>query len=162
MSKFLIPVDGSVHMEAVNRYLSQEFLKNNNMQVELIYVRPRVSRYITRFLTQGNMLAWFEEQASIAYGLSSRDLKSKGIPFQINYPYGAHVQDVSHIAKSLDCSHIVVSGPSLEILAHLFNKTSAEELIARGDLPVIIVPRQQAFSNNRGTGIYQTRLNSSF
>jgi hypothetical protein len=142
MSKFLIPVDGSVHMAAVFRYLSSEFLKNTNMQVELIYVRPRVSRYITRFLSQKNKLTWFQEQASIAYGLSSRHLESTGIPFQINYPNGVYVQDVSQIAKSLDCSQIVVCGPAHGSLVHLFEKTSTDELIGQGDMPVIVVPRE--------------------
>ena len=142
MSKFLIPVDGSVHMEAVFRYLSSEFLKNTNIQFELIYIRPRISRYITRFLSQNNKLTWFKEQASLAYGLSSCHLESAGIPFQINYPNGVHVHDVSQIAKSLDCSQIVVCRPAHGSFVHLFEKTSTHELIGQGDMPVVVVPRE--------------------
>ena len=127
MSKFLIPVDGSVHMAVVFRYLSSEFLKNTN---------------ITRFLSQNNKLTWFKEQASLAYGLSSCHLESAGIPFQINYPNGVHVHDISKIAKSLDCSQIVVCRPAHGSFVHLFEKTSTHELIGQGDMPVVVVPRE--------------------
>jgi hypothetical protein len=142
MSKFLIPVDGSIHIEPVVKYLAKEFLTNSEIQVELIYVRPRISRYITRFLSQENKLVWFKEQAAIAYSMSSQLLESKGIPFKINHSDGVYVRDVSKLVKSLGCSKIVVCSAAHGSLAHLFEKTSTDELIGKGDMPVIVVPRE--------------------
>ncbi len=142
MSKFLIPVDGSIHIESVVKYLAKEFLKNSEIEVELIYIRPRISRYITRFLSQENKLVWFKEQAAIAYNMSSQLLESKGIPFKINHSDGVYVRDVSTIVKASDYSRIVVCSAAHGSLAHVFEKTSTDELIGKGDLPVIVVPRE--------------------
>jgi len=93
-------------------------------------------------LSQENKLVWFKEQAAIAYSISSQLLESKGIPFKINHSDGVYVRDVSKLVKSLGCSKIVVCSAAHGSLAHLFEKTSTDELIGKGDMPVIVVPRE--------------------
>ena len=66
MKQILIPVDGSPNSLFAVRQVISEFMEDSAMEIHLLNVQTKFSRYIGKFLSRGDLNTWYLEKSEEA------------------------------------------------------------------------------------------------
>ncbi len=80
MKQILIPVDGSPNSLFAVRQVISEFMEDSAMEIHLLNVQTKFSRHIGKFISGGEMNAWYIEKSEEALAPACSLLQQHSIP----------------------------------------------------------------------------------
>jgi nucleotide-binding universal stress UspA family protein len=158
MQKVLVPVDGSTSSGHAIKDVIRRYQKNEPAEIHLLNVQPPLPRYITRFLSHGEVTSYRREQGARALASARALLDTAGIHHQHHVKMGDKVEVITRFAKLHHCD-LIVMGSGRKSSYHRFLQSSlTNRVMAHTQVPVKIIPGDEPTLLERygiatGTGI---------
>jgi nucleotide-binding universal stress UspA family protein len=140
MQKVLVPVDGSTSSDHAIKDVIRRHQKNEPMEIHLLNVQPPLPRYITRFLSHGEITAYRREQSARALASARAALEAAGIRHQHHAKMGDKVEIITQFAKLHYCDLIVMGSGRKSSLVRLLQSSLTNRVMAHTQVPVKIIP----------------------
>jgi nucleotide-binding universal stress UspA family protein len=143
MQKVLVPVDGSTSSDHAIRDVIRRHQKNEPMEIHLLNVRPPLPRYITRFLSRGEVRSYRHEQGARALASARALLEAAGIHHQHHIKMGDKVEVITQFAKLHHCDLIVMGSGRKSSYLRFIQSSLTNQVMAQTQVPVKIIPGDQ-------------------
>jgi len=139
MLKVLVPVDGSRNCEFAVRHVVRQFMNNTATEIHLLNVQPRLTSYITRFLSRKNVRDYRQDEAEKALRPVRQILDGFGIPYAVHMEIGDKAACITATAHRLRCDHIVLSAARKNSLTRLVENSTTNRVLELTSVPVEII-----------------------
>ena len=108
MLKVLVPVDGFSNALRAVRHTIGEYQRHHELEVHLLNVQPRLSRYVTRFLRREERDTWQQAHAATAMAGAKTLLADAGVPHTTHAVAGDSADEICRVATRLNIHHIAM------------------------------------------------------
>ena len=139
MLNVLVPVDGSANALRAVHHAINEYRRHHELQVHLINVQPRLSRYITRFLSRADRETWQADHASTAMASAKALLVAADVPHQTHQAAGDSATEICRAATRLDIHHIVMGTARKNSLTRMIEDSVTHRVLEAAPVPVEVV-----------------------
>ncbi|MEO7253408.1 MAG: universal stress protein [Casimicrobium sp.] len=139
MIKVLVPVDGSTNALGAVRHAIDEYWHHHELEVHLINVRPRYSRYITRFLSRSDREFWQTDVATAAVAAAKALLTDASVPHQTHQAIGDSAREICSAAARLKIDHIVMGTARKNSVTRMLEHSVINRVLENTPVPVKIV-----------------------
>jgi YjbE family integral membrane protein len=139
MRRILIPVDGSPNSLFAVRRVIVEFMEDSAMEIHLLNVQTRFSRHIGKFLSRGDLNAWYQEKSEEALAPARSLLQQHGIPHSTLCKTGERAKVIANEAQRLHCHHIVMSTARKNSLTRMLENSTTNQVLELTKVPVEVV-----------------------
>lgn len=139
MLKVLVPVDGSANALGAVRHAIAEYRRHHELEVHLINVQPRYSRYITRFLSRSDREAWQAEHATAAMAEAKALLTDASVPHHSHQAVGDSALEICSAATRLNIHHIVMGTARKNSMTRMLEDSVTNRVLETTPVPVEIV-----------------------
>ena len=143
MQKVLVPVDGSTSSGHAIKDIVRRHNKNEPMEIHLLNVQPPLPRYITRFLSRAQVLAWQRDEGDRALMAAKTALDTAGIHYQYHAKMGDKVEVITQFAKLHRCDLIVMGSGRKSSFMRLLQSSLTNQVMEHTQVPVKIVPGEE-------------------
>lgn len=145
MLNILIPVDGSRNaLRAVEYVIQYRVLHNELINVKLINVQPRLSKYLTRFVPSHNVHLFQQERAEKALEGAVALLSKANVEYSVHIAKGDTAEAIVACAEKTKSQKIVMGTTRKNALARYFQGSVVNKVMALTDLPVEVVAKENA------------------
>jgi nucleotide-binding universal stress UspA family protein len=139
MLKVLVPVDGSTNALRAVRHTVSEFQRHHELEVHLLNVQPRLSRYLTRFLSRADRDAWQQEQAANAMAGAISLLTQANVPHQTHHATGDSATEICQAATRMNIHHIVMGRARKNSITRMLEDSVTNRVLEMTPVPVELV-----------------------
>ncbi len=139
MLNVLVPVDGSANALRAVHHAIDEYQRHHELEVHLINVQPRLSRYITRFLSRADSETWQADHATIAMASAKALLVAAGVPHQTHQAAGDSAAEICRAATRLDIHHIVLGTARKNSVTRMLEDSVTNRVLETTPVPVEVV-----------------------
>jgi nucleotide-binding universal stress UspA family protein len=139
MKRILIPVDGSPNSLFAVRQVISEFMEDSAMEIHLLNVQTKFSRYIGKFLSRGELNAWYLEKSEEALAPACSLLQQHSIPHATIFKTGECAKVIVSEAHRLHCHHIVMSTARKNSLTRMLEISTTNQVLELTKVPVEVV-----------------------
>ena len=144
MKRILIPVDGSPNSLFAVRQVISEFMEDSAMEIHVLNVQTKFSRYIAKFLSRGELNAWYLEKSEEALAPACSLLQQHSIPHATIFKTGERAKVIVNEAHRLHCHHIVMSMARKNSLTRRLKKSTTNQVLELTKVPVEVVSCETA------------------
>ena len=139
MLKVLVPVDGSTNALGAVRHAIEQHRRQRELEVHLINVQPRYSRYITRFLARSDRQSWRDERYEVALAGAKALLADASVPHHSHQAVGDSAQEICNAAKRLHVNQIVMGTARKNSLARMLQDSVTNRVLEATPVPVEVI-----------------------
>ena len=139
MLKVLVPIDGSANALGAVRHAIDEYRRHHELEVHLINVQPRYSRYITRFLSRSDREAWQAEHATAAMAKAKTLLTDASVPHHSHQAVGNSAIEICSAATRLNIHHIVMGTARKNSMTRMLEDSVTNRVLETTPVPVEVV-----------------------
>lgn len=152
MLRVLVPSDGSPDSQYGVRHAIREFLKTRDLEIHVINMQLPFSKYISRFVSRRNQIAFHQEQAEKALEPVRQALDGSGIPYTVHTGVGDKANGIAEAAQRLRCDRIVIGTARKSALLRFVGDSLCNRVIERAKVPVEVIAGGKA-SNLERVGV---------
>ncbi len=139
MLKVLVPVDGSTNSLNAVRHTIDEYQRHHELELHLLNVQPRLSRYITRFLSKADREAWTHDRATEAMASAEALLKQAGVPYETHRTVGDGAGEICRTAQDMGVHHIVMGTARKNSFTRMIEDSLTNRVLESTPVPVEVV-----------------------
>lgn len=143
MLRVLVPVDGSRNSLHAVRHVVDEYRRARELEVHLLNVQRPFSRHIANFVAAGDRAAFHRERSDKASLEARRLLDGMQVPYQVPYhthfAVGERARVICHMARRLDCHHIVLGTARKSSLTRMLEDSVTSRVLQETSVPVQVV-----------------------
>ena len=139
MKQILIPVDGSPNSLFAVRQVISEFMEDSAMEIHLLNVQTKFSQHIGKFISGGEMNAWYIEKSEEALAPACSLLQQHSIPHATIFKTGDCAKVIVNEAHRLHCHHIVMSMARKNSLTRMLENSTINQVLELTKVPVEVV-----------------------
>ena len=139
MLKVLVPVDGSANALRAVRHTIGEYQRHHELEVHLLNVQPRLSRYVTKFLSREDRDTWQQERATAAMASAKTLLVNAGVPHETHAVAGDSAGEICHAATRLNIHHIVMGTARKNSVTRMIEDSVTNRVLEATPVPVEVV-----------------------
>lgn len=140
MQKVLVPVDGSASSSHAIKDIVRRHQKNEPMEIHLLNVQPPLPRYITRFLSRAQVLAYQRDEGARALASAKTALDMAGIHYQHHAKMGDKVEVITQFAKLHRCDLIVMGSGRKSSFVRFLQSSLTNRVMEHTQVPVKVIP----------------------
>jgi nucleotide-binding universal stress UspA family protein len=149
MPRVLVPSDGSANAQYGVHYVVCEFMKNPQLEIHVLNVRPPFTRSVSQFIGRQARMEFHHEQAEKALAPVRQALQSAGVPYTVHTEIGDTADCIAAVARRLHCDRIVMSTARKSSLLRLLEGSVTNQVIERATVPVEVIAGDAASSLER-------------
>ena len=139
MLKVLVPVDGSTNSLRAVRHVIAEYQRHHELEVHLLNVQPRLSRYVTRFLSRGDRETWQSDHAKAAMASGIALLTEAAVPHHPHAATGDSAAEICRHATNLSIHHIVMGRARKNSITRMLEDSVTSRVLEQSPVPVEVV-----------------------
>jgi nucleotide-binding universal stress UspA family protein len=139
MLTVLVPTDGSPNSLLAVRHVISEHQREKSLDVHLLHVQPRLSRYMARFLAPGDRMAWHLSRAQEAMAGAQALLQQAGVAHTTHWVLGDRAHEITRMAGRTGAHHIVLGSARSRSIARLLQEPLVDRLLRTTPVPVKLV-----------------------
>jgi YjbE family integral membrane protein len=139
MLKVLVPVDGSANALRAVRHTIGEYQRHHELEVHLLNVQPRLSRYVTKFLSREDRETWQQEHAATAMASAKTMLVDAGVPHETHAVAGDSAGEICRAATRLNIHHIVMGTARKNSVTRMIEDSVTNRVLEATPVPVEVV-----------------------
>ena len=139
MLKVLVPVDESTNALGAVRHAIAEYQRHYKLELHLLNVQPRLSRYITRFVSRHNRDSWHHDQALTALAGARAVLEQGSVPYLTHWAVGERVAEICGAAQRLGVHHIVMGTARQNFVTRMLEASVTSQVLEATPVPVEII-----------------------
>jgi nucleotide-binding universal stress UspA family protein len=114
-------------------------MKNSELEVHLLNVQPRFSRYIAKFVSGGNRGDYHRMQGEKAVAAVRRMLERANVPHVVHLELGDKAELITGTAQRLQCDRIVMGTARKNSLTRMIEDSTTNRVLEATQVPVEIV-----------------------
>lgn len=139
MLKVLVPVNGSANaLQAVSHTIA-EYKKHHQLELHLLNVQPKLSRYISKFFSKEDRQQWHQEQADQAISSAKQMLAQANVPYQSHFASGDSAEEICNAAKRLDVHHVVMGTARKNSFTRMVEDSTTNRVLESTTVPVEVI-----------------------
>ncbi len=123
----LVPIEEGRDVTWAIRHVV-ELYRASNVRIHLLTVRTPLPQYVARFISREDREAFHRENGMAAMHPAIEALDAQGIPHSDHVLVGPKAKTIAEFARSIHCTHIVVSSTSDQLMPHLGLGSIASQL----------------------------------
>ena len=139
MLKVLVPVDGSANSLRAVRHAISEYQRHHELEIHLLNVQPRLSRYVTKFLSRADRETWQQEHATTAMASAKTLLADAGVPHEAHAAAGDSAGEICRAATRLNIHHIVMGTARKNSVTRIIEDSVTNRVLEATPVPVEVV-----------------------
>lgn len=139
MLKVLVPVDGAGNSLVAARHAIAEYRRQNELEIHLLNVQPRLSRHVSRWINRRNRDDFYAEQADAALRDAHALLDAAGVPHQTHWRAGDRATEICRCANELGAHHIVMGTARKNSLTRMLEDSVTNAVLEKTTVPVEVV-----------------------
>ena len=139
MLKVLVPVDGSANSLRAVRHAIGEYHRHHELEIHLLNVQPRLSRYVTKFLSRADRESWQQEHATAAMASAKTLLADAGVPHEAHAATGDSAGEICRAATRLNIHHIVMGTARKNSVTRMIEDSVTNRVLEATPVPVEVV-----------------------
>ena len=139
MLKVLVPVDGSANALRAVRHAIAEYQRHHELELHLLNVQPRLSRYIARFVSRHERDNWQHDQADAAMASARTVLTQAGVPHHTHWVCGTSAVEICRAAERLGAHHIVMGTARKNSITRMLEDSVTNRVLEATPVPVEVV-----------------------
>ncbi len=139
MLKILVPVNGSdCSLKAVDEAI-RAAQDTRDATIQLVNVQPLFPRYVSRFVSRGQLEGLRRERAGRAFEVAQRRADAAGVRCTTHMLRGDIVESITGFAARQGVDEIVVGTSPIGGIARLLRQPIADRVIKASNIPVDVV-----------------------
>ena len=139
MLKVLVPVDGSANSLRAVRHAIGEYQRHHELEIHLLNVQPRLSRYVTKFLSRADRETWQQEHAATAMASAKTLLADASVPYEAHAVAGDSAGEICRAATRLNIHHIVMGTARKNSVTRMIEDSVTNRVLEATPVPVEVV-----------------------
>ena len=139
MLKVLVPVDGSANALRAVRHTIGEYQRHHELEIHLLNVQPRLSRYVTKFLSRADRETWQQEHATAAMASAKTLLVDAGVPHETHAAAGDSAGEICRAATRLNIHHIVMGTARKNSVTRMIEDSVTNRVLEATPVPVEVI-----------------------
>jgi len=141
MLKILVPVDTSTESRYAIQHVIHRVWTGEALEIHLIHVQARLSRYVSRFVARSDRQAYYAERSAIAFKAAGELLDRAGIRYSaVHVSQGDPAREIVRYAESNRFDGIVMASARLGSVSEAVLGSVAAKVLRTSRLPVEVVP----------------------
>lgn len=141
MLKILIPVDTSNASKYAIKHVIHRAWTGEALDVHLIHVQPRLSRYVARFVARSDRQAFYAERSAKALDAAGKLLDRAGLRYSaVHVSLGDPSREIVRYAESNRFDGILMASARLGSVSEMILGSVAAKVLRTSRIPVEVVP----------------------
>lgn len=141
MLKILIPVDTSNVSRYAIKHAIHRVWTGEALDVHLIHVQPRLSRYVARFVSRSNRQAYYAERSANAFKAAGELLDRAGLRYSaVQVSLGDPSREIVRYAESNRFDGILMASARLGSVSEMILGSVTAKVLRTSRVPVEVVP----------------------
>ena len=141
MLKILIPVDASRESHYAIKHVIHRVWTGEALDIHLIHVQPRLSRYIARFVAPRDRQAFYAERNANALDAASKLLDRAGLRYSaVHVSLGDPAREIVRYAESNRFNGILMATSRLGSVSEMVLGSVTAKVLRTSRIPVEVVP----------------------
>ena len=140
MLKILIPVDTSNESRYAIQHVIHRVWSGEALDIHLIHVQPRLSRYVAQFLARSDRQAFYAERSAIAFDAAGKLLDRAGLRYSVHVSLGDPWREIVRYAESNRFDGILMATAKLGSVSEMIRGSVTAKVLRTSRIPVEIVP----------------------
>ena len=121
------------------RHTIGEYQRHHELEVHLLNVQPRLSRYVTKFLSLEDRKTWQQEHATAAMASAKSLLADAGVPHQTHAAAGDSAGEICRAATRLNIHYIVMGTARKNSVTRMIEDSVTNRVLEATPVPVEVV-----------------------
>jgi len=110
------------------------------LDIHLIHVQPRLSRYVAQFLARSDRQAFYAERSAIAFDAAGKLLDRAGLRYSVHVSLGDPWREIVRYAESNRFDGILMATAKLGSVSEMIRGSVTAKVLRTSRIPVEIVP----------------------
>jgi len=141
MLKILIPIDTSEESRYAIKHVIHRVWTGEALDIHLIHVQPRLSRYVAQFVARRDRQAYYAEQSANALDAASKLLDRAGLRYSaVHVSLGDPAREIVRYAESNRFDSILMATARLGSVSEMVLGSVATKVLRTSRIPVEVVP----------------------
>lgn len=141
MLKILIPVDTSNVSRYAVKHAIHRVWTGEALDLHLIYVQPRLSRYVARFVSRRDRQAYYAERSANAFKAAGELLDRAGLRYSaVQVSLGDPSREIVRYAESNRFDGILMASARLGSISEMILGSVTAKVVRTSRIPVEVVP----------------------
>jgi len=144
MLKILVPVDSSSNSRHAIQHVLREYKSNPGVDIHLLNVQPRFSRYVTRFVDRRAVKAVHEEASEKVLRPIRQMLDAAGASYAVHLAVGDKAISIAEASQQLRCDQIVIGTARKNAFIRAIQGSVTTQVIELTTVPVVAIAGDEA------------------
>ena len=141
MLKILIPVDTSNASRYAIKHVIHRVWTGEALDIHLIHVQPRLSRYVARFVARSDRQAYYAERSANAFKAAGELLDRAGLRYSaVQVSLGDPAREIVRYAESNRFDGILMATSRLGLISEMILGSVTAKVLRTSRIPVEVVP----------------------
>ena len=140
MLKILIPVDTSNESRYAIKHVIHRAWSGEALDIHLIHVQPRLSRYVAPFIAQNDRQAFYAERSANVFQAAGKLLDRAGLRYSVHVSLGDPSREIVRYAELNRFGSILMASTRLGSISEMIFGSVAEKVLRTSRMPVEVVP----------------------
>ena len=140
MLKILIPVDTSNESRYAIKHVIHRAWSGEALDIHLIHVQPRLSRYVAWFVARNDRQAYYAERSANAFEAAGKLLDRAGLRYSVHVSLGDPSREIVRYAELNRFGSILMASTRLGSISEMIFGSVAEKVLRTSRIPVEVVP----------------------
>lgn len=141
MLKILIPVDTSKLSRHAIKHVIHRVWTGETLDIHLIHVQPRLSRYVAQFVARGARQAYYAERSAQALDAAGKLLNRAGLRYSaVHVSLGDPSREIVRYAESNRFDGILMASTRLGSVSEMVFGSVTAKVLRTSRIPVEVVP----------------------
>ena len=140
MLKILIPVDTSNESRYAIKHVIHRAWSGEALDIHLIHVQPRLSRYVAPFIAQNDRQAFYAERSANVFQAAGKLLDRAGLRYSVHVSLGDPSREIVRYAELNRFGSILMASTRLGSISEMIFGSVAEKVLRTSRIPVEVVP----------------------
>ena len=141
MLKILIPVDTSKESSYAIKHVIHRVWTGEALDIHLIHVQPRLSRYVARFVSRRDRQAFYAERSANAFDAASKLLDRAGLRYSaVHVSLGDPAREIVRYAEANRFDGILMATARLGSVSEMILGSVTAKVLRTSRVPVEVVP----------------------
>lgn len=139
MLKILIPVDTSNESRYAIQHVIHRVWSREALDIHLIHVQPRLSRYVAWFIARSNRRAYYAERSASAFEAAGKLLDRAGLRYSVHVSLGDPSREIVRFAESNRFGSILMASARLGSVSEMIFGSATAKVLRASRIPVEVV-----------------------
>ena len=140
MLKILIPVDSSNESRYAIQHVIHRVWSGEALDIHLIHVQPRLSRYVAWFVARNDRQAYYAERSANAFEAAGKLLDRAGLRYSVHVSLGDPSREIVRYAESNRFRSILMATSRLGLISEMILGSVTAKVLRTSRIPVEVVP----------------------